>query len=293
MPSRMRRTMLCAVLLAAAVHVSGTATSGGTTTPSSSSSCAAALDKACGDLLLKGPGFTTECDTCVLFNVNALHKAGCNVSDSASFCPNVTKMVKTDKLDYRGRAAPTRRGLRWAVSHPGPAAPFLLGPNTGGWANTTRSVAEATVGILVQPIVFGMNTSGMLTCEFPDLIRTAALKPYADKGLETVVSLFPWIGGLSKGDFAPSGGFMGPSNQGLNCTTSTAKNRTDPRSQYCVTPDRIVRAALARKKDFALELGQLLKQVGASGFSLDWEYFYGNNQTNAAALWSAVKQTWV
>jgi hypothetical protein len=53
----------------------------------------------------------------------------------------------------------------------------------------------------------------------------------------------------------------------------------------------LVRAALARKEEFALELGQLLKQVGASGFSLDWEYFYGNNQTNAAALWSSVKKT--
>ena len=185
-----------------------------------------------------------------------------------------------------------RRGLRWAVSHPSPAAPFLLGPNSGGWANTTRSVAEATVGILVQPIVFGMNTSGMLTCEFPDLMTTAgALKPFADKGLETVVSVFPWVGGMSPGDYSASGGYRGPSNQGLNCTTAVAKNVTDPRSQYCVTPDMLVRAALARKEEFALELGQLLKQVGASGFSLDWEYFYGNNQTNAAALWSSVKKT--
>jgi serine/threonine protein kinase len=68
-----------------------------------------------------------------------------------------------------------------------------------------------------------------------------------------------------------------------------AKNLTDPRSQSCVTPDMLVRAALARKEDFALELRQLLKQVGASGFSLDWEYFYGNNQSNAAALWGFIK----
>lgn len=72
--------------------------------------------------------------------------------------------------------------------------PFLLGQNTAGWFNTTRSVADATVGVLVQPIVFGINTSGMVTNAFPDLERTAALKPYADKGIETVVSLFPWIG---------------------------------------------------------------------------------------------------
>jgi hypothetical protein len=32
--------------------------------------------------------------------------------------------------------------------------------------NTTRSVAEATVGILVQPIVLGMNTSGTVLLVF-------------------------------------------------------------------------------------------------------------------------------
>jgi hypothetical protein len=183
-----------------------------------------------------------------------------------------------------------RRGLRWAVSHPSAAAPFLLGTNAAGWANTTRSVASATVGILVQPTVFGINSSGMLTCEFPDLIKNKSLLPYAERNIETIVSLFPWMGGLHKGDYAASGGYRGPPNQGLNCTTSVAKNRTDPRSRFCVTPDMIVRAALGRKEAFAHELGQLLKQAHASGFSLDWEYFYGNNQTNAAALWRAVKQ---
>ena len=205
------------------------------------------------------------------------------VRASAVESPN---RLKTDEA----AATTQRRGLRWAVSHPSPAAPFLLGPNAAGWANTTRSVAAATVGILVQPTVFGINSSGMLTCEFPDLIKNKSLLPYAERNIETIVSLFPWTGGLHKGDYAASGGYRGPPNQGLNCTTSVAKNRTDPRSRYCVTPDMIVRAALARKEAFALELGQLLKHAHASGFSLDWEYFYGNNQTNAAALWHAVKQ---
>ena len=96
--------------------------------------------------------------------------------------PGELASAKTARATEPADVGPRLRGLRWAVSHPSPAAPFLLGPNSGGWANTTRSVAEATVGILVQPIVFGMNTSGMLTCEFPDLITNAALKPFADKG---------------------------------------------------------------------------------------------------------------
>lgn len=182
-----------------------------------------------------------------------------------------------------------RRGLRWAVSHPSPAAPFLLGRNAAGWFNTTRSVANATIGVLVQPIVFGINTSGMITNAFPDLERTAALKPYADKGIETIVSIFPWIGSLAKGDFGPAGGYMGPSNAGLNCTTSLAKNTSDPRSRTCITPDYLVRAALGRKERFASELIEALGPLHASGISLDWEYFYGNNQTNAAALWGYVK----
>jgi hypothetical protein len=189
-----------------------------------------------------------------------------------------------------GSPPPTsRRGLRWAVSHPGPAAPFLLGPNTAGWFNTTRSVAGATAAVLVQPTVFGINASGMCTNAFPDLQRTGALKPYADKGIETIVSLFPWVGSLAKGDFAVSGGFMGPPNEGLNCTTSLAKNKSDPRSRTCITPDFLVRAALARKVEFAAELAASLRELHASGFSLDWEYFYGNNQSNAAALWGFVK----
>ena len=129
----------------------------------------------------------------------------------------------------------------------------------------------------------------MLTNAFPDLERTAALKPYADRGIETIVSMFPWIGSLAKGDFGAAGGYRGPSNAGLNCTTSLAKNTSDPRSRTCVTPDDLVRAAFARKERFAAELVEALQPLYADGISLDWEYFYGNNQTNAAALWSYVK----
>lgn len=211
--------------------------------------------------------------------------AGCVSSSLADSGDGLLREPASESESHRGQ----RRGLRWAVSHPSPAAPFLLGQNTAGWFNTTRSVADATVGVLVQPIVFGINASGMVTNAFPDLERTAALKPYADKGIETVVSLFPWIGSLAKGDFEASGGYRGPPNAGLNCTTALAKNTSDPRSRTCITPDYLVRAALARKERFAEELVEALRPLHATGISLDWEYFYGNNQSNAAKLWGYVK----
>ena len=80
--------------------------------------------------------------------------------------------LKSDDLDLRGRgyraASPTRpqfqnsykmRGLRWAVNFPAAAEPFLLGENPGAWANTTRSVAQATVGIVVGPAFSSHFTS--------------------------------------------------------------------------------------------------------------------------------------
>ncbi len=59
-----------------------------------------------------------------------------------------------------------RRGLRWAVNFPDAVEPFLLGDNPGHWANTSRSVADATVGIVVQP-VFSIPTSGELVTLMP------------------------------------------------------------------------------------------------------------------------------
>ena len=44
------------------------------------------------------------------------------------------------------------------MNFPDVAEPFLLGDNLGHWANTTRSVADATVGIVVGP-VFSIPTS--------------------------------------------------------------------------------------------------------------------------------------
>jgi hypothetical protein len=59
-----------------------------------------------------------------------------------------------------------RRGLRWAVNFPDAVEPFLLGDNPGHWANTSHSVADATVGIVVQP-VFAIPTSGELVTLMP------------------------------------------------------------------------------------------------------------------------------
>ena len=61
---------------------------------------------------------------------------------------------------------PKQRGLRWAVNFPDAVEPFLLGDNPGHWANTSRSVADATVGIVVQP-VFSIPTSGELVTLMP------------------------------------------------------------------------------------------------------------------------------
>jgi hypothetical protein len=57
----------------------------------------------------------------------------------AARAPSVTKGVH-------------KRGLRWAVNFPDTAQPFLLGHNPHSWANTTLSVANATVGIVVGPV---------------------------------------------------------------------------------------------------------------------------------------------
>ena len=59
-----------------------------------------------------------------------------------------------------------QRGLRWAVNFPDAVEPFLLGSNPGRWANTSRSVADVTVGIVVQP-VFSIPTSGELVTLMP------------------------------------------------------------------------------------------------------------------------------
>ena len=88
------------------------------------------------------------------------------------------KQIKVDDeaLHSRGRDGvhevfvyappPKQRGLRWAVNFPDAVEPFLLGDNPGHWANTSRSVADATVGIVVQP-VFSIPTSGELVTLMP------------------------------------------------------------------------------------------------------------------------------
>ena len=53
-----------------------------------------------------------------------------------------------------------------------------------------------------------------------------------------------------------------------------------------MTPDRLIRAALKRKAAFATSVMRELIASHATGFATDWEDSFGNNQTNAAALWS-------
>lgn len=70
------------------------------------------------------------------------------------------------KADPRPPRKQPQRGLRWAVNFPDAVEPFLLGDNLGHWANTSRSVAGATVGIVVGP-VFSIPTSGELVTLMP------------------------------------------------------------------------------------------------------------------------------
>jgi hypothetical protein len=158
-----------------------------------------------------------------------------------------------------------QRGIRWAVNYPAAVAPFLLGDNRAGWGNTSRSVAHATVGIVVIP-VFGLNISGKLTTLMADKLHPNSLAAYADKVLEVIV------------DIAPSG---------INCSALTTQRAAE--AKHCVMPDALIQAALARKEAFAQEVLQQLIAVRATGFAIDWEDSFGNNQTNAAALWGYTK----
>ena len=176
------------------------------------------------------------------------------------------------------------RGIRWAVNEPSAAAPWLL-HNATGWANTSRAVSSATVGIVVLP-VFAINTTGHLTAAYPDKLLDGSLDAYAAAGHEIVLDVGPWVG--SSGGFVDrSGGYAGPALQGLNCSSLTSEK--EAAAKHCVLPDQIIRAALARKEAFAAELLAVLSNSKATGFTTDWETSYGNNQTNAASLWGYVK----
>jgi hypothetical protein len=139
--------------------------------------------------------------------------------------------------------------------------------------------------------VFSVPASGELVTLMPDklLAHSPSLGAYADRGLEVILSIGPWVGGLAGtgggyGGFVDrSGGYTGPALEGINCSSITPEGTAV--LKRCLTPDRLVRAALHRKEAFAAEVLQHLSANQASGFATDWEDSYGNNQTNAAALW--------
>ena len=192
-------------------------------------------------------------------------------------------------LDARahGRSAAPRqvRGLRWAVNEPSAARPWLVDGATG-WANTSQSVSAATIGIVVQPVL-AIDTSGQLVPYYPDKLHDGSLDAYAAAGLEIILDVGPWVG--SAGGFVDrSGGYTGPALEGLNC--SSLVMQAEALAKHCVLPDQIIRAALARKEAFAADMLAVLVRYKATGFSTDWETSYGNNQTNAAALWGYVKR---
>ena len=71
------------------------------------------------------------------------HCARMSLAIVAAATGSASRAATATRSRAAAAAAGERRGLRWAVSHPAGVVPFLLGPNAGGWANTTRSVAEA------------------------------------------------------------------------------------------------------------------------------------------------------
>jgi hypothetical protein len=113
-----------------------------------------------------------------------------------------------------------RRGIRWAVNQPSAATPWLLN-NATGWANTSRTVSGATIGIVVQP-VFGINITGHLTAAYPDKLLDGSLDAYAAAGHEVILAVGPWVGSLG-GFVDRSGGYKGLALQGLNCSSLTSE----------------------------------------------------------------------
>ncbi len=112
---------------------------------------------------------------------------------------------------------------------------------------------------------------------------------YSDMGLEVILSIGPWVGspegtgGVYGGFVDRSGGYTGPALQGINCSSITPEEKAE--AERCVSPDRLIRAALKRKEAFATSVLRELAASHATGFATDWEDSFGNNQTNAAALW--------
>lgn len=49
-----------------------------------------------------------------------------------------------------------------------------------------------------------------------------------------------------------SGGYTGPALEGINCSSITPEGTAE--AKHCLTPDRLIRAALARKEIFAAEV---------------------------------------
>ena len=177
-----------------------------------------------------------------------------------------------------------KRGIRWAVNEPAAVAPWLLHGATG-WGNSSQKVSSASVGIIVQP-VFSITTVGKIVVAYPDKLQDGSLAAYAAAGHDIILLIGPWVG--SVGGFVDrSGGYTGPTHSGLNCSSLTTQ--AVALAKHCVLPDQIILAALARKEAFAKEFLALLKANRATGFGTDWETSYGNNQTNAAALWGYVK----
>ena len=100
-----------------------------------------------------------------------------------------------------------QRGIRWAVNEPSAAAPWLL-HNATGWANTSRSVSSATIGIVVMP-VFAINITGHIVTAYPDKLLDRSLDAYAAAGHDIVLNVGPWVGSLG-GFVDRSGGYTGP-----------------------------------------------------------------------------------
>ena len=57
--------------------------------------------------------------------------------------------------------------------------------------------------------------------------------------------------------------------KGINCSSITPEGKAE--AEHCVSPDRLIRAALKRKEAFAASVLRELAASHATGFATDWE----------------------
>ena len=80
-----------------------------------------------------------------------------------------------------------------------------------------------------------------VTASYPDKLRDGSLAAYAAAGHDIILLVGPWVG--SVGGFVDrSGGYAGPTQEGLNCSSLTTQKEAVAKN--CVMPDQIIRAAL-------------------------------------------------